>query len=155
MVTPVPLGDDGGHAQGQRRGESALRVVPDGVARAADALHLLQAEAGAVGDLAGGGRESFAEQAVQQGELPRLARPRADRPQDQVAQLLAVGLAQRLDQAGAEAQADALDLQECGVHPVGTRARRQADDPARGHVISPRSSRGEYNGSQRAGNKAV
>ena len=44
------LGHDGGHAQAERRGKAALGVVPDGVAGAADALHLLQAEAGLVGD---------------------------------------------------------------------------------------------------------
>src|SRR5438132_14259845 len=43
--------DDGGHAEGERRGESAIGIVPYGVSRTADALHARETEAGSVGDL--------------------------------------------------------------------------------------------------------
>ena len=67
------LGHDGGHAQRQRGRKTAFGIVPDGVAGTADDLHLLQAEAGLVGDGAGGGGEGLAEQPVQQADFAGLA----------------------------------------------------------------------------------
>src|SRR5207244_3037513 len=73
---PSALGDHRGHPETKSGRKASLRLMPDGLPRAADALYFLQAEAGPIRDLPGRGCEGHAKQAGQQAQLSRVARPR-------------------------------------------------------------------------------
>ena len=67
---PCPLGNDGRHAQRQRRGKTAIHVVPDEVPWTADAQDLRQGNLGAVRRQPGCVCQMFTQQTM---SLPSLA----------------------------------------------------------------------------------
>jgi hypothetical protein len=100
------------------------------VAGAADALDLLQSEAGVVGHHAGGGGEGLAEQAVQTADLAHLDRGRPRQAAEQLAEVAAVGLVQTVHLNEAKIETGALHLGQRRVHAIRAGARGEADYPA-------------------------
>src|SRR5262249_17944272 len=100
------FGDNRGHAKAEGRGESTIRLVPDRVAWTAHALNSLQTQAGPIRNLADGSCKSFSQQAVQQADLPCLARSRTRCPKDKLLQIAPEGLVECIHQPDLKVESD-------------------------------------------------
>jgi hypothetical protein len=88
------------------------------MARAAQALDLLQSQAGAIGHLPGGRGKRFPQQPVQETCLPNFHGPCTRHSRDQAPQVACKWLMQRQHRSGAHLQTDAFCFQQCRIHAI-------------------------------------
>src|SRR5262249_8600699 len=125
-------GYHGRHAEIHDRRKVTVRIAPNRVPGATDAMEFLQAEAGLIGGLTRGRCERFAKQTVDEACLagvPGTVPGSAQHP----AQVPGKRVVHRVQDTGAQPESAAFQLQQGGVDPFRTRARRQTNDPARRH----------------------
>ena len=128
------LRQHGRHAQAERRGITALRLMPGVMTAQAGALHLLQGAGCFAGNLPRRCSEGFAEDAMGQAQLSRGHGLAGAEFQKQVAQIARIRLVDGMAELQAHVETDTGHFDQGGVHAVGGRAGGQSQDPAAGGV---------------------
>src|SRR5947209_6335812 len=111
--------------------------MPDGVTGTANALHLLQAKACLIGDLARPGSKGFSQKTMQKAGLLGVGCSGASLLKEQVAQVAWIGVVQGVNQSNAQVQTDVFRFNQGDIDADRAGARGQADKPPRRHGKSP------------------